>query len=337
MHTISYISGILRNKMSLAHIIQNAWNSEAKWLKLLRPLSFLYGLGFEYNKKRGQKSAYIAPVPVMVVGNITVGGSGKTPLLIALVQYLQKHHIKVGVISRGYGGCGPFPTLVDGKTVEQVGDEPALIVAKTNVPMAVGANRKQAIELLLKHHDVAFILSDDGLQHWALARQIEWIVLDTQRGLGNKRLLPEGFLREPIQKLNESTVIEHNQNSQQPLNMHLKVGQPYLLNQTSKIFDKNQKFHVVVGIGFPKRFYLSLEKLGITQMIPHEFVDHHAYSAQDFKFEDNLPIITTEKDAIKIKELNLSQEIWVLPVEAQLSQSCYDCLARQLSAVNIFI
>ncbi|WP_269914618.1 tetraacyldisaccharide 4'-kinase [Acinetobacter sp. HY1485] len=320
--------------MDLAHIIQNAWNSQAKWLKLLRPLSFLYGVAFNYKKQQylsGKKPIYTAPIPVMVVGNITIGGSGKTPLLIALVKYLQMHKIKVGVISRGYGGKGPFPTLVAGKTVLQVGDEPALIVQKTQVPMAVGANRQEAIELLLNHYQLDLILSDDGLQHWALARQIEWIVLDTQRGLGNQRLLPEGFLREPISKLKNSTVIEHNPKSTASLNMHLALGQPYLLHQGTDKFNPLEYFHVVVGIGYPERFYKSLNILGLKNLIKHEFEDHHTYTSQDISFNDDLPIITTEKDAVKLKDLHCKHKVWVLPVDAILSDACYTHLQQQLS------
>ena len=319
--------------MGLAHIIQNAWNSQAKWLKLLRPLSFLYGVAFNYNKQQyllGKKPIYTASVPVMVVGNITIGGSGKTPLLIALVKYLQKQNIKVGVISRGYGGEGPFPTLVEGKTVLQVGDEPALIVQKTQVPMAVGANRQEAIELLINHYQLDLILSDDGLQHWALARQIEWIVLDTQRGLGSQRLIPEGFLREPISKLKNSTVIEHNPNSTASLNMHLALGKPYVLHQSMDEFDPLQCFHVVVGIGYPERFYKSLNSLGLNHLIKHEFEDHHIYTPQDISFNDDLPIITTEKDAVKLKDLYCNHKIWVLPVDEILSDACYTHLQQQL-------
>ncbi len=190
--------------MSIAQLIQDAWNKQAKWLIVLRPLAWLYRGGFLLNKKlyqMGIKSSYQAAVPVMVIGNITVGGSGKTPLLIQLVSYLQKKNIRVGVISRGYGGKGPFPAYVDLESVpDVVGDEPCLIVQSTGVPMVVGSNRQQSIEYLLSKHDLDLIISDDGLQHLALQRQIEWIVLDQNRGLGNQKLLPEGYLREPVSR-----------------------------------------------------------------------------------------------------------------------------------------
>ncbi|MEG1709798.1 MAG: tetraacyldisaccharide 4'-kinase, partial [Acinetobacter sp.] len=199
--------------MSVAQFIQDAWNQQAKWLIVLRPLAWIYRGGFLLNKKlyqMGIKSSYQAPVPVMVIGNITVGGSGKTPLLIQLVGYLQSQNVRVGVISRGYGGKGPFPAYVDLESVpEVVGDEPCLIVQSTHVPMVVGSNRQHSIEYLLSKHDLDLIISDDGLQHLALQRQIEWIVLDQNRGLGNQKLLPEGYLREPVSRLNTGTVIEH--------------------------------------------------------------------------------------------------------------------------------
>ena len=141
--------------MSLAQNIQNAWNKQAKWLVVLRPLSWIYQAGFQFNKKMydaGLKSRYSAPIPVMVIGNITVGGSGKTPLLIHLVKYLQLKNVRVGVISRGYGGRGPFPAPVTLDALpEVVGDEPCLIVQSTEVPMVVGSNRQASIELLLKY------------------------------------------------------------------------------------------------------------------------------------------------------------------------------------------
>lgn len=325
--------------MGLAHIIQNAWNKQAKWLVLLRPFSYLYGKAFDYNKKcyfSGKKDIYLAPIPVMVIGNITVGGSGKTPLLISLVKYLQMQKVKVGVISRGYGGQGPFPCLVKSTDFpEKVGDEPVLIAQATEVPMAVGPNRQESIELLLKNYTLDLIISDDGLQHWALARQIEWVVLDARRGLGNERLLPEGFLREPKIKLDNSTVIEHTIKPKTALNMYLQAGNPYLLHALPVAFKREQTFHAVVGIGYPERFYQTLQELGIKNYICHEFADHYAYTVQDLTFSDDLPIITTEKDAVKIKELSLSNPVWVVPVEAQLSPMCYEVLHTQLQPFNL--
>ena len=333
--------------MSIAQLIQDAWNKQAKWLIVLRPLSWLYRGGFLLNKKlyqMGIKSSYQAAVPVMVIGNITVGGSGKTPLLIQLVSYLQNKNIRVGVISRGYGGKGPFPAYVDLESVpDVVGDEPCLIVQSTGVPMVVGSNRQQSIEYLLSKHDLDLIVSDDGLQHLALQRQIEWIVLDQNRGLGNQKLLPEGYLREPVSRLNTGTVIEHAASPKTALNMHLEVNTPYLLNAIeAKIFNPANNFYAVVGIGFPQRFYKTLDSIGIHQFQCHEFPDHYDYEITDLQFEDSNPIITTEKDAVKILPLlkqnpDFKREIWVVPVEAVLSPQCYEILHQQLQQVGIQI
>ena len=333
--------------MSIAQLIQDAWNKQAKWLIVLRPLAWLYRGGLLLNKKlyqMGIKSSYQAAVPVMVIGNITVGGSGKTPLLIQLVSYLQNKNIRVGVISRGYGGKGPFPAYVDLESVpDVVGDEPCLIVQSTGVPMVVGSNRQQSIEYLLSKHDLDLIVSDDGLQHLALQRQIEWIVLDQNRGLGNQKLLPEGYLREPVSRLKTGTVIEHAASPKTALNMHLEVNTPYLLNAIeAKIFNPANNFYAVVGIGFPQRFYKTLDSIGIHQFQCHEFPDHYDYEITDLQFEDSNPIITTEKDAVKIlpllkQNLDFKREIWVVPVEAVLSPQCYEILHQQLQQVGIQI
>lgn len=334
--------------MSLAQTIQTAWNNQEKWLIVLRPLSWLYRFAFLMNKAmytHKLKKIYTAPIPVMVIGNITVGGSGKTPLLIQLVKYLQSKGLSVGVISRGYGGVGPFPALVHKESSpEIIGDEPALIVQSTGVAMAVGPNRQSSIELLLQNYSLDLIISDDGLQHWALDRQIEWIVLDQNRGLGNEKLLPEGYLREPKSRLQNSSVIVHSKQPQSLLNMHLQVGKPYLLRSKnlSNQFDSNQSYHAVVGIGFPQRFYQTLQNLGIEQFQAHEFPDHHEYKLSDLSFQNQNAIITTEKDAVKLKEI-LTQHpefnipIWVVPVEAILSSDCYDLLEQQLQQVGIHL
>lgn len=185
--------------MSIETAITRAWQRKAAWLWLLLPVSWLYG-GLIWLRHQAYKlgwfASFRAPVPVMVIGNITVGGSGKTPLIITLVDYLQQQGIKVGVISRGYGGdSNQMPALVTKESLPSaVGDEPCLIVNMTAVPMAVCPNRQQAIETLLAvHPDLQLIIADDGLQHYALQRDIEWIVVDVARGFGNQQLLPTGF------------------------------------------------------------------------------------------------------------------------------------------------
>ncbi|KAA8735653.1 tetraacyldisaccharide 4'-kinase [Acinetobacter qingfengensis] len=325
----------------LAEKLQQAWQDQASWLVMLRPLSYLYRSAFLLQKAVKQKKAYKAPVPVMIIGNITVGGSGKTPLIIALVEYLQQRHVHVGVISRGYGGQGPFPAQVTPQSrPSQVGDEPMLIVQNTHVPMTVGPNRQHAIDLLLKHYpETQLILSDDGLQHFALQRDIEWVVIDAMRGLGNQKLLPEGYLREPLSRLRDITVIEHHTQPQSSLNMHLQPQQPFCLGDQMQVFDASKTYQAVVGIGYPQRFFITLQQLNI-QFQPCVFPDHHQYTIDDFQDFNQLPIITTAKDAVKLQELWHDQperlkQVWVVPVKAKLSDACYQLLNQQLQQLNI--
>lgn len=348
-----------------------AWQRQAWWLVFLLPLSAVYaavtGL-IRLSYRFGWQQAYRAPVPVMVVGNITVGGSGKTPLIIHLVKYLQQHYqLNVGVISRGYGAkisgtklstatlngvqisaakdqavtdpeeLNGFPRLVTAEaTPDQVGDEPVLIVQQTGVPMAVAPNRQAAIECLLAAHpEIELILSDDGLQHLALARDIEWIVLDAARGIGSGWLLPAGSLRESANRLQHSTVVVHGQ-TDTDLQMQL-VAQPLqplnLMQQHDDIKPcAGDRVHAVAGIGHPARFFQQLRDLGFV-VIEHAFADHHDYVAADVAFADGLPMVTTGKDAVKLFGLGVNG--WVLPVEASLSEGCYRVLHQQLSAVGL--
>ncbi len=335
-----------------------AWQRQAWWLVLLLPLSGLYALVtslLRLSYRLGWQQAYRAPVPVMVIGNITVGGSGKTPLIIHLVQYLrQQHQLNVGVISRGYGAKdhgakdhgakdhgakdqAGFPKLVDAwSTPDQVGDEPVLIVQQTGVPMAVAPNRQAAIECLLASHpEIELILSDDGLQHLAMARDIEWIVLDAARGLGSGWLLPAGALRESATRLQSSTVLMHGQTDAE-LQMQLMARPLQPLNPMQQHDQARpvagDRVHAVAGIGHPQRFFQQLRELGFI-VIEHAFADHHDYQVSDVEFADQLPLITTGKDAVKLFGLGVLG--WVLPVEARLSMACYQLLTQQLSDVGL--
>ena len=330
--------------MQLDKIFLSAWDRQAGWLNLLKPISGLYGLIMRFRQYLYQQDilkSYQSPVPVMVIGNITIGGSGKTPLIIELVNFLQYFGLNVAVISRGYGGKGPFPCLVeDDESPVSVGDEPLLIVQETGVLMAVGPDRQAAIELILEHTKPDLILSDDGLQHLALQRDIEWIVLDVDRGLGNQQLLPTGFLRESIARLETATVIEHGKTATGSLTMQLKAEDLISLNTGNNKKPKPKTIiHAVAGIGVPQRFFNSLRGVGF-EVIEHVFPDHHDYQPADLDFEDDLPIITTTKDAVKIRqfdELVADKSIWILPVKAQLSTACYELLLQQLQALDISI
>jgi tetraacyldisaccharide 4'-kinase len=324
--------------MGLKQALPNAWRQQAPWLVLLKPLAWLYGWVSARQRAQyqsGQKPVYRAPVPIMVIGNITVGGSGKTPLIIELVRFLQQDcGLRVGVISRGYGGTGEFPRMVaahDDPT--RCGDEPVLIASQTQAPVAVAPKRQAAIECLLAQHTVDLILSDDGLQHWAMARDLEWIVLDTRYGVGNGWLLPAGLLREPASRLQTATVIEHGASSS-PYQMQLAAQALQGYHQPANAVTPvaGQTVHAVAGIGDPSRFFRTLQALGFV-LIEHPFDDHHAYQAQDIQFADGLPVITTAKDAVKWAAF--TQPFWVLPVCAQLSPACYTLLQQQLQDLGV--
>ncbi|WP_227429624.1 tetraacyldisaccharide 4'-kinase [Psychrobacter sp. I-STPA6b] len=347
----------------LETLFTQAWQRQAKWLWLLLPVSWLYGMVVFLRKQLyhyGCLKSYRAPIPVMVIGNISVGGSGKTPLIISLVHELQRRGVAVGVISRGYGGDTQLmPTLVTEQSLPQaVGDEPCLIVANTQVPMSVCPNRQQAIEKLLSvYPNLQLIIADDGLQHYALQRDIEWIVVDSSRGFGNQQLLPTGFLREPLSRLDGATVIYHI-TAQSDL-QHGDVNDTYYMQlQPSKLYRLLAKkecldtenlssspkngatVYAVSGIGYPQRFFQSLRQLGY-KVIERAFPDHHAFVEDDLLDLSDYPIIITSKDAVKIKVLAqqyskiAALSIWVLPVSAQLSSPCYDLLFQQLADVGI--
>lgn len=365
--------------MSIETTVTHAWQRQAAWLWLLLPISWLYALITMTRRqayKAGLLSSYRAPVPVMVIGNISVGGSGKTPLIIALVKHLQEQGIKVGVISRGYGGdTSQMPALVNATSLPNVvGDEPCLIVNMTGAAMAVCPSREQAITTLLKAHpDLQLIIADDGLQHYALQRDIEWIVVDAARGFGNKQLLPTGFLREPMSRLEGANVIyhesleavstrDHNEDGHlhpaNRLTMHLKADNMQRLWQPERSFDsrinnevpeKGSKIHAVSGIGYPQRFFNTLESLGFT-VIEHPYPDHHDFSLAEFLPYSDYPIVVTSKDAVKIRALlvkhtteqaltdeykALVDRLWVLPVTAVLSENCYPHLEQQLNHLGI--
>ncbi|MDO5050270.1 MAG: tetraacyldisaccharide 4'-kinase [Moraxella equi] len=334
---------------NLELLITKAWQDSSPMLATLAPLSALYGVVGRVRKSlydNDKLAKYHAPIPVMVVGNITVGGSGKTPLIIALVKYLQDKGVNVGVISRGYGRADSRPAIVCAdSTPKEVGDEPCLIVQNTNVPMAVGANRGQVIDLLIQNHPtLQLIISDDGLQHYALHRDVEWIVVDGVRGFGNGKLFPQGFLREPLDRLNGATVIYHDSRAERyaddALLMHLAPSTPIPLLDGKKSLSP-QKVYAVSGIGYPIRFFKTLNELGF-DVVERAFGDHHDFNLDDLTDLTDLPIITTAKDAVKLRELAkihpnhaIFNNVWILPVAAVLSKSVLGEMDSVLAKFNI--
>ena len=329
----------------LAGWLQQQWFGQrrlapALWLllPLFLPLSWLFSLLSWLNRRQAQPVRL--SVPVVVVGNITVGGAGKTPLTIWLAEQLRQRGWRPGVVSRGYGGNNAAPRSVNAQSFPaEVGDEPILLARRSAVPVWVGRNRAAAGQALLTAHpDVNIILCDDGLQHYQLARQVELAVFDG-RGAGNGWPLPLGPLREPLRRLAtvDAVICNGQRESRIPdgvvqFDMRLLPGDFYRLDaasQTCRVEDFNgKKLYALAGIGDPGRFFRTLTGLGLSFM-PHPFPDHHAYSAADLAFAQDGILLMTEKDAVKCAGLTAG-ETWVLPVEAELSPALIDLILEKL-------
>lgn len=297
--------------------LERSWYRQCGWSLLLAPLSLLYGLVVRLRRmayRRGWLKTVRLAVPVIVIGNITVGGSGKTPLTAYIAHYLRQQGLKVGIVSRGYGGKAPYyPLLVDATTpAAQAGDEPVLLAHRGDAVVVVDPVRPRAGQYLIDQYDVDIILADDGLQHYALARDAEITVVDGERGYGNGWLLPAGPLREPRSRLAQVALqLEHGEQ-----------GDFYLLPEAARQLTgerscaladfPQRRIHAIAGIGAPKRFFAMLRDYGF-EVIAHTFADHHVFQASDIRFNDRLPVLMTEKDAVKCRTWADAQH-WFVPV-----------------------
>lgn len=295
----------------------------------LRPLAALYAVILRIRRvayARGWIASFHPGVPVVVIGNLTVGGTGKTPLVLWLVAALRQAGQRPGVVLRGYGGKVRKARLVTGDdTAEQVGDESVLIRRRGAVPVAVGAQRAVAAELLARE-GCTVVLSDDGLQHLALRRDLAIAVVDGERGFGNGALLPAGPLRESAAMLDSvDLVVVHGEDLHRtaarymPLAMALvPAALRSVLTGREESLDslRGAAVHAVAGIGHPQRFFTLLRRLG-ARPIEHAFDDHHAYVAGDLAFGDERRVVMTEKDAVRCRAF-ATERMWYLPVAASL-------------------
>ncbi len=297
------------------------------WLSfLLAPLGWCYA-GVAWLRRLAYLSGLMPvrnlPVPVLVVGNLTVGGTGKTPLVIWLVQFLQAEGWRPGVVSRGYGGrmIGQPQQVRPDSSPQMVGDEPVLIAQKTRCPVAVCRHRVIAAEELIRHTDCNIIVCDDGLQHLALGRDIEIAVVDGDRRFGNGRCLPAGPLRDLPGRLHSvDLVITSGKTARGEFLMEYRTLPLQSLSDAGRTQDisalRGREVHAVAGIGNPLRFFSFLRSHEI-HIHKHEFPDHHDYRASDLQFNDDLPVVMTEKDAVKCRSFAAS-DWWYTPIEAQL-------------------
>jgi len=305
--------------------LDHYWNSLNPVSVALLPLSWLFRLvsRLRYHAYRvGLLATTKLPVPVIVVGNITVGGTGKTPLVIWLARHLQGLGYKPGIISRGYGGKAtewPFPVSPDSDP-EWVGDEPVLLASRTGCPLWVGPDRPATALALLAAAECDILISDDGLQHYALHRDLEVVVIDGARGLGNGLSLPAGPLRErPSRLARVDLVIANGPSVLTSYQMSLQPGQ--LINLASPSlrvgldYFKDQSVHAMAGIGNPERFFNTLRTAGL-RAYAQPFPDHHGFSEAEITPDDALPVLMTEKDAVKCAPF-AHRRHWYLEVSAQ--------------------
>lgn len=305
--------------------IEALWYGRCPLAALLVPLSWLYLTALvcrRFMYAAGILPVTRLPVPVIVVGNLTVGGAGKTPLIIWLARYLQTLAYTPGIVSRGYGGSAQSRAQRVGPDSDPalVGDEPVLLAQRTGCPVAVAADRVKAAQALLRQTQCDILLSDDGLQHTSLARDVEIVVVDGMRRFGNGHCLPAGPLREPVKRLDTADLVVAGGRA---------AADEFLMEYTSlpvKSLDGRremqlagfgkQTVHAVAAIGNPGRFFSMLRRRGV-DIEEHPFPDHHAFRRSDLAFGDGAAVLMTEKDAVKCRHYGL-ENAWYVPVDAEL-------------------
>jgi len=314
------------------------WYNKGIVAFILLPLSLLYCTVVKIRKYLYRVSIlkhHRLPVPVIIVGNINIGGTGKTPLVVYLCSLLGRNGYHPGIISRGYKGKAEVwpQSVTSSSDPSLVGDECVLLANKTNCPVVVGPDRVAAALRLLETTNCDLIISDDGLQHYALDRDTEIVVYDAQRQFGNGYCLPAGPLREPVKRIQSVDFVVSNGDSQTAdFTMHLLMSCAVNLNNqelTSSLekFKKSQ-VHAVAGIGNPERFFNQLTRAGLV-IIRHPFADHRDFIESDLNFDDDLPVLMTEKDAVKCRKFTTHNH-WFVPIEATIGEAFDNKLLKRI-------
>jgi tetraacyldisaccharide 4'-kinase len=323
---------IKNNSIRLGAWLQQQWVGLGFWHVLLIPLSWLFWLLSGLRRlcyKVGIFKSYKLPVPVIVVGNISIGGTGKTPLVIWLVERLKQHGFNPAIISRGYGGNADGPLSVNALSDPgEVGDEPVLLARRGECPVWIGQDRVAAAQGLLNAHpECDIIISDDGLQHYALQRDFEFVVMDGNRGFGNGWLLPAGPLRERISRLKtiDAVVCNGGRSPRDAYSMRLEAERFHNLNDPQKTAVAGdfvgKALYAVAGIGDPSRFFEQLKKSGLV-FESRAFTDHHIFQASDLHKANVDVILMTEKDAVKCTGF-AEENWWYLPVNAVVDEALF--------------
>ncbi|WP_413693392.1 tetraacyldisaccharide 4'-kinase [Psychromonas sp. KJ10-2] len=309
------------------------------WTWMLWPFAMLMrciSVCRRYAYQQGWLQSYKSPLPVVVVGNISVGGNGKTPFVISLCELLIEQGYKPGVISRGYGGkADNYPLLVTSDTSGKIaGDEPVLIFQRLQIPVVVDPVRSNAADYLATQCDVNVIITDDGLQHYALQRDIEIVVVDGKRRYGNQHIMPMGPLRESVSRLRDVDFIINNGA------VHEGESTMFLMASECKRVDgvegklAKQSVNACAAIGYPPRFFNTLIEQGFSLDKQIPFADHHAYSESDFaQFSTDKPLLMTEKDAVKCTSF-AQPHWWYLPIDGQLPADFTDPFLEKLTQIK---
>ncbi len=313
-------------KLALHAWLQRVWYADAASGLLLRPFSWVYGalarLHFALYRRRWLRAIDVGR-PVVVVGNLSVGGTGKTPLTLWLATQLQHLGLRPGIVLRGFGGSARSAQLASADSaVEEVGDEALLLARRSRCPVAIGADRVAAARLLVGRN-VDVVIADDGLQHLRLRRVAEIVVIDGERRFGNRRLLPAGPLRDPLTRLADvdALVVNGEPVEQTEIGMGLTAAIAISVRGGSRRALEHfvpGPVHGLAAIGNPGRFFRMLEAHGL-RVIPHALPDHQWLAREDLEFGDSLPVLMTEKDAVKCERF-ADQRHWFVPVEAVLAE-----------------
>ncbi|MGV6859705.1 MAG: tetraacyldisaccharide 4'-kinase [bacterium] len=333
----------------MTHPIEKHWLINGPVAFALWPLSWLYcGLASwrrRYLEKRREPLVHPTlpgkKVLVLVVGNISVGGTGKTPMVIWLQALLRAHRYTPGIVSRGYGGgkIGVAQRVTSSSDTHDVGDEAVVMARRTNSPVWVCADRRGAIDALLAHApDTDIIISDDGLQHYRMPRDLEIVMVDGVRRFGNQLCLPAGPLREPVKRLREVDfrVVTGILAEEGEYTMDVEGTEVVNLAHAARVLPienlAGEEVHAVAGLGNPERFFRQLEHYGIVVQ-RHVYPDHHAYSARDLDFGDSKKVIMTEKDAVKCTVFANASH-WYLPVKARPDAAFAPALIGRLKEIQ---
>lgn len=335
------------NRTRLEKAFVSVWYSNRRPPFGLQLLSYVFRGASTFRRaayRRGLLPSRRLTAPVVVVGNITAGGSGKTPFTIWLAKALRERGIRPGIVTRGYGGQARYwPRDVTPTSVAaEVGDEAVLLARATQCPVVAGPDRAVAAARLLDNESVDVIIADDGLQHYGLVRDFEIATIDGERGLGNGWLLPAGPLRETAARLDQVDCIVIKGDASRfalPGALSMTLDLPTarsLANESARSLESfhDSAVHAVAGIGHPEQFFAMLREHGL-DVIAHPFPDHAALGVEDVAFGDELPVLMTEKDAVKLPAVN-DERLWTVPAEARLPQAeAEDLLARIAGLVRV--